>query len=99
MEDATRFRSSSTAVRSSMAGARLMLNNVSLYKSSRGYAAMMRTYHRQLARWPVPVREMELPTRYGETHLLACGPEDAPPLVLLHGLAANALVWRPNIEG
>lgn len=74
-----------------------MLNNASHYRSSHGYAAMMRTYRAQLASWPVPCRELTLPTRYGPTHALVSGPEDAPPLVLLHGLAANALVWRPNI--
>lgn len=72
-------------------------DNASLYKSPRGYAAMMRTYDAQLARWPVPYESRSVPTRYGRTHALVSGPEDAPPLVLMHGLAANALVWKPNI--
>jgi pimeloyl-ACP methyl ester carboxylesterase len=74
-----------------------MLSNASLYRSPQGYAAMMDTYDRQLACWPVPFQEQMLDTRYGETHVIACGDEDAPPLVLVHGLAASALVWRPNI--
>src|SRR5690606_27129965 len=35
----------------------------------------------------------------GSTHVIASGPANAPPLVLLHGLQATALVWRPNVEG
>lgn len=36
-----------------------------------------------------------VPTRFGETHLLATGPADAPPVVVLHGaLASSAHVMR-----
>ncbi|MFO7320772.1 MAG: alpha/beta hydrolase [Chloroflexota bacterium] len=74
-----------------------MLNNASLYRSPDGYQAMMRTYRAQLATWPVPFQELTLQTRFGPTHALVSGPEEATPLILLHGLAANALIWRPNI--
>ncbi len=74
-----------------------MLNPSSLYKSPYGYRAAMRTYNAQLRRWPVPFREQMVETRYGRTHMLVSGPEDAPPLFLIHGLAVNALVWRPNV--
>lgn len=74
-----------------------MLNPSSLYKSSHGYQAAMSTYDAQLRRWPVPFREQMVETRYGRTHMLVSGPEDAPPLFLIHGLAVNALVWRPNV--
>ena len=29
--------------------------------------------------------------------MIASGPKDAPPLLLLHSLAATATVWRPNV--
>jgi pimeloyl-ACP methyl ester carboxylesterase len=74
-----------------------MLDNASLYKTPQGYQAMMRAYDAQLARWPVPYRSTWVKTRHGDTHLLAMGPEDAPPLVLIHGLAASALVWKQNV--
>jgi pimeloyl-ACP methyl ester carboxylesterase len=35
--------------------------------------------------------------RHGETHLIASGSSDAPPLVLLGGTGANATRWLPNI--
>jgi hypothetical protein len=40
--------------------------------------------------WPVPHEEMEIPGRFGITHVVASGPKDAPPLVLLHGYWATA---------
>jgi pimeloyl-ACP methyl ester carboxylesterase len=41
--------------------------------------------------WPVPYEELEIPSRFGMTHVTASGPADAPPLVLLHGYDAEWL--------
>ncbi|MCV7173158.1 alpha/beta hydrolase [Mycobacterium manitobense] len=37
-------------------------------------------------------------TGFGTTHVIVSGPEAAPPLVLLHGAAATAVMWAPVIE-
>ncbi len=74
-----------------------MLNPSSLYRSPQGYQSAMSAYDAQLRRWPVPFHEQRVETRYGDTHMIVSGPEDAPPLFLIHGLAVNALVWRPNV--
>lgn len=66
----------------------------SLYFSPAGHAAMMEWYARCLARLPFSCVSLTLPTRHGETHALACGPEGAPPVVLLHGTEGTALSWR-----
>lgn len=55
-------------------------------------------YDTLLARWPVPVDVWELPSAYGTTRVNACGPEDAPPLVLLAGGFATSTVWFANVE-
>ncbi len=47
--------------------------------------------------WPVPVREMRLPTCQGETFVLACGPQGAPPVVLLHGGETTSVMWLRSI--
>ncbi len=50
-------------------------------------------YRRVLERWPVPKTELYVPTCQGSTFVVACGPENGPPVVLLHGAQANAAAW------
>lgn len=52
-------------------------------------------YDEALARWPVPVEAVDVPTPYGVTRVNSCGPTDAstPPLVLLPGGGATSTVW------
>ena len=45
----------------------------------------------------MPVESFDVPTRFGRTHLHACGPKEAPPLVLLPGQAISSTMWYPNI--
>ncbi|MEY9944779.1 alpha/beta fold hydrolase [Kitasatospora sp. GAS1066B] len=53
-------------------------------------------YDALLARWPVPSQTRLLTSRFGSTHITACGPADAPPLLLLHGGGTTAAVWFAN---
>lgn len=46
----------------------------------------------------MPFEEIDVETRLGPTHLIASGPPDAPPLLLLGSFAASATVWRVNVE-
>jgi pimeloyl-ACP methyl ester carboxylesterase len=55
-------------------------------------------YDAVVADWPVKYEERDLETDFGTTHVIVSGPESAPPLVLLHGAGATALMWRPVIE-
>lgn len=55
------------------------------------------TYDESLALWPVPCKTFYVPTRFGQTHIIASGPKDAPPLVLLHGALFSSTMWHPNI--
>lgn len=63
------------------------------YKSEAGRAAVTAAYAEVLARWPVPCEQIRVPTRQGETFVIACGPQDAPPVVLCHGAQTNAASW------
>jgi len=47
--------------------------------------------------WPVPYDEMDISNRFGATHVVASGPSNAPPVVLLHGYWATLTMWTPNI--
>lgn len=75
----------------------MIANNTSLYSTPRGHAAMMDWYARALERLHIEHEALTVSTRYGETHLVAAGPKDAPPVVLLHGMEGNAASWRHQL--
>ncbi len=56
-------------------------------------AAYFAKYDAVLRRWPVEVEPLDLRGRYGTTHVNACGPPGAPPIVLMHGGRATSTVW------
>ncbi|MEW1658915.1 alpha/beta hydrolase [Streptomyces sp. NPDC093707] len=68
-----------------------------LYKSEAGVAQILDRYREVLRGWPVPAEQVRVPTRHGETFVVVSGPEDAPPVVLLHGSGANASMWRDDV--
>ncbi|MFJ8779099.1 alpha/beta fold hydrolase [Streptomyces sp. NPDC102476] len=47
--------------------------------------AFQAAYDKVLAKWPADREALRVPTPFGTTHVNACGPADAPPLVLLPG--------------
>lgn len=68
-----------------------------IYKSAEGERAVRERYLQFLKYWPVPNQRLRVPTREGETFIVACGDENAPPLVLLHGAAANSAMWMGDV--
>jgi pimeloyl-ACP methyl ester carboxylesterase len=75
----------------------LTMSHSSGFKTAEGKATYLAAYDAAMKSWPVPYEEMEIPTRFGMTHVVASGPKDAPPLVLLHGYMATLTMWAPNI--
>ena len=69
----------------------------SIYKSVEGQQAIMNFYDSVLARWPVTHDRLNVPTRYGDTFVIASGQEAAAPLVLLHGSSANSAMWAGDV--
>ena len=67
------------------------------FKSEEGRLAFAQAYAAALLSWPVPFEALDVPTRFGTTHVIASGPADAPAVVLLHCMAGTAIVWRPNV--
>jgi pimeloyl-ACP methyl ester carboxylesterase len=53
----------------------------------------LHAYDALLARWPVPVEAVDVPSAYGTTRVNVCGPDDGEPLVLLHGGGATSTAW------
>jgi pimeloyl-ACP methyl ester carboxylesterase len=69
----------------------------SAFKTPEGEARFFAAYDAVLKLWPVAYEELDIPTRFGVTHVVAAGPKNAPPLVLLHGYMATSVMWAPNI--
>lgn len=55
-------------------------------------------YERFHSRLSVPTESREVDTRFGSTHVLIGGPEDAPPLILLHGALASSAHASVELE-
>lgn len=66
------------------------------FKSDEGRARYLAAYDAALRDWPVACEELDLPTRHGATHVVACGAAELPALVLLPSFAGSATVWRLN---
>ncbi|OAB45268.1 alpha/beta fold hydrolase [Paenibacillus glacialis] len=55
-------------------------------------------YEKSLSLWHVPYKTFYVPTRFGQTHVITCGPDDGEPLILLHAMGFSSTIWFPNIE-
>ncbi|MEU5213145.1 alpha/beta hydrolase [Streptomyces sp. NPDC020742] len=68
-----------------------------IYTSEAGASEIQRRYQEALRAWPVPAEQLRIPTGEGETFVLASGPRDAPPVLLLHGSGANTTMWQDDV--
>ncbi len=67
------------------------------WKSAAGRAEYAAAYEEALSLWPVPYDSVKVPTPFGPTHVLVSGPQDGPPLILLHAaFNLGAIQWFPN---
>lgn len=71
--------------------------DLSGFRSAEGESRYWRAYHDVLDNWPVPYRELMVPTRFGDTHVVVSGHEDAAPLVLFHATGTSATGWLLNV--
>ena len=85
----------------------------SIYRSPEGEAELMGLYDEALVRLGVGCEGRVVGTRFGSTHVLVTGPEDAPPLIVLPGgnflnplclawflpLARSHRLYAPDIVG
>jgi pimeloyl-ACP methyl ester carboxylesterase len=69
----------------------------SIYKTPAGEQAVMAFYDSVLEQWPLPHERLSIPTRHGDTFVLACGNPAGPPLILLHGAGTNSAIWAGDV--
>ncbi len=55
------------------------------------------TYDKSLKLISVPITEKYVTTSYGKSHVICCGDDKKPPLVLLHAASCGSPIWYPNI--
>jgi hypothetical protein len=67
------------------------------FQDLKGQTQNFSAYDAGMQLLPVPHESRFVTTPYGRTHVIACGPEDAFPLVLLHEGQASSTMWFPNI--
>ncbi|MEJ2109066.1 MAG: alpha/beta hydrolase [Acidobacteriota bacterium] len=70
----------------------------SIYKSEAGAKKVLNQYRNFLKKWPGPKEHLKVPTREGETFVIANGSHSAPPLVLFHGAMTNSIIWIKDVE-
>jgi len=75
-----------------------MGNPYSIYKNPEIEKKLMTIYEQKMARWPVPYESRTIQTRVGRVHVIISGPEDAPPIILLHASSMAGWSWLYNIE-
>jgi pimeloyl-ACP methyl ester carboxylesterase len=73
-----------------------MSTRASIFKTPESEKQYMDIYDAILAQWKVPVESLQISTRFGTTHINACGPIGKPAMVLLPGFGANSTMWFPN---
>ncbi len=80
---------------------RLLLGRevTSIYKTPEIKARFMEIYDQKMTEWPVLYEDLFVDTQYGVVHVIASGPEDAPPILLLHASAVSGWSWKYNVEG
>jgi pimeloyl-ACP methyl ester carboxylesterase len=71
---------------------------IPLFTSADGKASVIAAYQSVLAAWPVDFEELTVVTSFGDTHVIASGPADGQPVVLLHALFATATSWYRNVD-
>lgn len=75
-----------------------MADYLPVFTSAAGEREVRRAYAAVLAQWHTPYTEVEVATSFGQTHVIASGPEDGPPVALLHAFFATATAWYRNAE-
>lgn len=73
------------------------MNESSIYKSAAGRKMIMARYDEALANWALPYETKRVPTRHGQTFVIASGDQTDPPLILLHGAGTNSAIWAGDV--
>ena len=68
-------------------------SEASLFKTKDAEASYRSAYEASLRLWPAGCEPIEIPTKFGLTHVLACGTPSGEPVLLLPAMAFSATMW------
>jgi hypothetical protein len=74
-----------------------MSKNLSVFKTTEAKEQYYTAYEAALKLWPIPYREINIPTRFGATHLIVSGPDDGIPLILFRPAGSPSIICYRNI--
>ena len=64
-----------------------MPSEASLFKTGDAEASCRYAYEASLQLWPARREQIDIPTKFGRTHVIACGPTSGEPVLLLLAMA------------
>jgi len=71
---------------------------MNVFRNATAKSRIINKYNKLLDMWNVDKTEREITTTYGTTHVILCGNENNPPLILFHGVGDNsAIMWIYNV--
>jgi pimeloyl-ACP methyl ester carboxylesterase len=68
------------------------------FKTEQAKDEYLKLYDKRAKEWPTISTTKMVNTSYGQTFVRISGPENAAPLVLMHGVGGNSLQWMSNVE-
>jgi pimeloyl-ACP methyl ester carboxylesterase len=68
-------------------------NETAVFRTPAGEAKNVLAYNEVLTLWPTPYEELDISSDFGVTHIIASGPKNAEPIILLHGQYSTATSW------
>lgn len=71
---------------------------VSIFKNETVEKEYYLCYEKSLSMFEADYKSIQIPTSFGETHVLCFGDTDKKPLILLHGMTMSSTMWYPNIK-
>ena len=74
-----------------------MHEKISVFGSPETESQYYLLYEAVLKQWPVPYSELYIPTRFGDTHVIASGSKDPAPLALFQPTGGGATIWFRNV--
>jgi pimeloyl-ACP methyl ester carboxylesterase len=74
------------------------MNRIGSFRSASGQHRYFEAYEAAMRECPEPDKQFDVETRHGITRVYRYGQSDAPPIVLLPGLASTSASWAPFLS-